>query len=279
MIDRLRGSYPAATLCQALDCPRSSYYYEPQPSNDGMLREKIEQIHVRWPFYGYRRTTAQLKREGLPVNSKAVRRIMNSLDMRGKVGLVRRSTTDSRHDYPRFPNLVKDMQAAYPNHIWAADITYLWLNTRFVYLAVIIDLFTRSVRGWHLGRSLSHELALAALEKAIEVHGAPTIHHSDQGVQYAATKYVELLHKHETQISMAAVGQPTENPFAERFIRTFKEEHYDYTEYDDFDDAYEQIEYWIEQVYNTERIHSALAYLPPVEFEAAFRSRELLITA
>jgi putative transposase len=279
MIAKLEPGYPVATLCQVLDCPRSSYYYQPQPANAAVLREKIEQIHARWPFYGYRRVTAQLKREGLPVNSKAVRRIMKRLDMRGKVGLVRRSTTDSTHDYPRSPNLVKDLQAAYPNHIWVADITYLWLLTRFVYLAFILDVFTRTVRGWQLGRSLSHSLALTALQRALAQHGPPTIHHSDQGVQYAATKYVQLLESHEVQISMAAAGQPTENPFAERFVRTFKEEHYDYTEYSGFDDAYQQIGDWIEQVYNTERIHSALGYLTPVEFEAAFRSRALLIIA
>jgi len=279
MIAQLEKDYPVATLCQALDCPRSSYYYKPQPPRDDALRGEIDRIHARWPFYGYRRITAQLRREDWLVNSKAVRRIMKALDMRGKVGLVRRSTTDSQHDYPRFENLIRGVEAAYPDHIWAADITYLWLGTRFVYLAVILDLYTRAVRGWHLGRGLSHKLALTALQEALADYGPPTIHHSDQGVQYAATKYVELLGDHNVQISMAAVGQPTQNAFAERFVRTFKEEHYDYTEYTDFDDAYEQIEHWIEQVYNTERIHSALGYLPPVEFEAAFRSRELPIAA
>jgi len=279
MIAQLEKDYPVATLCQALDCPRSSYYYKPQPPRDDALRGEIERLHARWPFYGYRRITAQLRREDWLVNSKAVRRVMKSLDIRGKVGLVRRSTTDSQHDYPRFENLIRGVEAAYPDHIWAADITYLWLGTRFVYLAVILDLYTRAVRGWHLGRGLSHRLALTALEKALADYGPPTLHHSDQGVQYASTKYVERLQAHHVQISMAAVGQPTQNAFAERFIRTFKEEHYDYTEYTDFDDAYEQIEYWLEQVYNTERIHSALGYLPPVEFETAFRSWELLIAA
>ena len=279
MIAKLEKDYPVATLCQVLDCPRSSYYYKPQPPRDDALRGEIERIHARWPFYGYRRITAQLRREGWLVNSKAVRRIMKALDMHGKVGLVRRSTTDSQHDYPCFENLIRGVEAAYPDHIWAADITYLWLGTRFVYLAVILDLYTRAVRGWHLGRGLSHKLALTALEKALADHGPPTIHHSDQGVQYAATKYVERLQNHHVHISMAAVGQPTQNAFAERFVRTFKEEHYDYTEYTDFDDAYEQIEHWMEQVYNTERIHSALGYLPPVEFEAAFHSRELLTVA
>jgi putative transposase len=278
MIKQLEVKYPVKVLCEALDCPRSSYYYRAQPAHDSVLHEHIEQIHARWPFYGYRRVTAQLKREGLPVNSKAVRRIMKTLDMRGKVGLVGRLTTNSQHNYPRYPNLVKHLVAEYPEQVWAADITYLWLNTRFVYLAVILDLFTRSVRAWHLGRSLSHKLALTALQKASDTYGPPDIHHSDQGVQYAATQYVQLLEQHEVQISMSAVGKPTQNAFAERFMRTFKEEHYDYTEYTNFDDAYQQIDHWIEVVYNAERVHSAINYLTPVEFEAAFRSQELLIT-
>jgi len=277
MIDQMKQDYPIKALCETLDCPRSSYYYEAQPPDDQVLCEKIEQIHLRWPFYGYRRMTAQLKREGLPVNSKAVRRVMKTLDLSGKVGVVGRSTTNSQHDYPRYPNLIKKLKATHPEHIWAVDITYIWLNNRFVYLAVVIDLFTRSVRGWHLGRSLSHTLALTALNKALAVYGPPTIHHSDQGIQYAATRYVELLSQHNVQISMSAAGQPTQNAFVERFIRTFKEEHYDYTEYANFEDAHEQIAHWIEVVYNTERIHSALDYLTPFEFEAAFHSRKLLI--
>jgi transposase InsO family protein len=277
MIGQMAKAYPVRVLCEVLDCPRSSYYYEAQSSNDGVLRETIEQVHARWPFYGYRRVTAQLKREGLPVNSKAVRRVMKTLDVRGKVGVVGRSTTNSKHDYPRYPNLIKDLEAAYPDHIWAVDMTYIWLNTRFIYLAVVIDVFTRAVRGWCLGRTLSHKLALTALQNALAAHGAPAIHHSDQGVQYAATNYVALLEQHDVLISMSAVGKPTQNAFVERFIRTFKEEHYDYTEYNDFDDACGQIAHWIEVVYNTERIHSAIDYLTPVEFEAAFRSQELLI--
>jgi transposase InsO family protein len=277
MITLLAGSYPIRTLCAVLDCPRSSFYYQPQTMEDEGLLAAIAQIHARWPFYGYRRVTAQLGREGWPVNGKVVRCLMKRLAIVGKVGLVRRSTTDSRHDWPRFPNLVAEVVAAYPNQIWSADITYLWLNTRFVYLAIILDLFSRAVRGWHLSRRLSGPLTLKALEQALTQHSPPTIHHSDQGVQYAASGYVRQLEHRQVQISMAAVGQPTENAFAERFMRTFKEEHYDYSEYNDFDDAYQQIGYWIEHVYNTERIHSALGYLPPAEFEAANHSRRLLI--
>lgn len=279
MIEKMEKDYPVTILCDVLDCPRSSYYYEAMPSNDELLREKIEQVHLRWPFYGYRRVTKQLEREGFSVNTKAVRRIMKTLDMRGKVGVVGRSTTNSKHSYPRYPNLIKGLEATHPEHIWVADITYIWLGTRFIYLAVIIDLYTRSVRGWHLGRSLSHKLALTALEKAIARYGVPAIHHSDQGIQYAAGAYTDLLQSHEVNISMSAAGKPTQNAVAERFMRTFKEEHYDYSEYSDFDDACGQIAHWIEITYNTARIHSSIGYLTPFEFEAAYGSQKLLTTS
>jgi len=274
MIDQLRSDYPIETLCEVLDCPRSSYYYQPAESDDAVLVAAIEGILGRWPFYGYRRVTAQLKREGLPVNSKAVRRVMQQIGHSGQVGQVKAPvTTQSKHSLPRFPNLIQGREATRPDEIWVADITYIQLGRRFIYLAVILDVFTRSVRGWHLGRSLSKSLSLTALDKALTSHPAPAIHHSDQGVQYAAGDYVARLTDLGVQVSMSEPGQPTQNAYAERFMRTFKEEHYDYSEYRDFDDAYVQIEHWLEVVYLTERIHSALDYLTPVEFEAAYTSR------
>jgi len=269
MITQLSTSYPIETLCALLDCPRSSYYYQPVPPDDTALRTAIEQIVIRWPFYGYRRVTAQLRREGWTVNSKVVRRLLQEFGLHGRIGRVRWHTTDSTHALPRYPNLVRDMVASYPDEIWCADITYLRLGARFIFLAVILDAFTRAVRGWHLGRSLSHELALRALEQAL-LQREPTIHHSDQGVQYAAQGYVAQLRAHTIQISMADVGQPTQNAIAERFMRTLKEEHVDYTEYTDFTDAERQLKHWLEVEYNHQRIHSALAYATPVEFEAAF---------
>jgi len=280
MIRVLEKDYPVKTLCEVLDCPRSSYYYEAQAGDDTVLREAIESLHAEWPFYGYRRVTAELARRGLPINSKVVRRIMGSLDIHGKVGQVRApSTTNSRHGFGRYPTLIQNLQAKHPDHLWVADITYLWVNGRFFYLAVVLDVCTRSVRGWHLGRTLSHTLALTALQHALAAHGAPLIHHSDQGIQYASTPYVKLLKENGCQISMSAPGKPTQNAFAERFMRTFKEEHYDYTEYTDFDDAAAQVGDWIERVYNTLRIHSALGYLTPTEFEAAFQGQPVLIPA
>lgn len=277
MIERLKNDYPIEQLCEVLDCPRSSYYYQSRESNDQILTDAIEHIVARWPFYGYRRVTAQLKREGMPVNSKAVRRIMNQIGHSGKVGQVKAPvTTQSKHSLPRYPNLIREREATRPDEIWIADITYIQLGSRFIYLAVILDMFTRAVRGWHLGRSLSQSLSLTALNKAL-AHGKPDIHHSDQGVQYAATNYVACLTQAGVQVSMSDPGQPTQNAYAERFMRTFKEEHFDYTEYADFDDAYRQIEHWIEVEYTTERIHSSLDYLTPSEFEAAYHCRVNLL--
>jgi transposase InsO family protein len=269
MIAELSTSFPVDLLCTALDCPRSSYYYRVAPATDAALITAIEQIVIRWPRYGYRRVTAQLRREGWTVNSKVVRRLMHELGVQRRMGQVRLHTTDSTHGLPRYPNLVRDLVASYPDHIWVADITYIRLGTGFVYLAVILDVFTRAVRGWHLGRNLGHELALTALQMALQSH-VPQIHHSDQGVQYAARGYVAVLQERAVQISMADVGQPTQNAYAERFMRTFKEEHVDYADYRDVSDARTQMGYWLEVEYMQERIHSALAYATPAEFEAAF---------
>ncbi len=275
MIEQMKNDYPITVLCQVLDCPRSSYYYEAVHQDDSVLIGEIEQIVIRRPYYGYRKVTAQLRRAGWQVNSKVVRRIMKQLGVQGRVGQVKICTTDSSHSLPRYPNLIRNLTAEYPDHIWVADITYIQLGKGFIYFAVVLDVFPRAVRGWHLGRSLSRLLAVKALEKAL-AHGVPRIHHSDQGVQYASNDYVQLLKDHQVQISMSDPGQPTQNAFAERFMRTFKEEHFDYTEYTDFVDAYQQVEEWIEVDYMTERLHESLGYVPPAEFEAAYRAQHAL---
>lgn len=269
MIDQMRTDYPVQVLCEALDCPRSSYYYEAPTRDDVPLVEAIEQIMLRFPFYGYRRLTAELGRQGWQVNEKVVRRVMKVMGVKGKVGQVKITTTDSRHEFTRYPNLIRAMTAAYPDHLWVADITYIRLADRFIYLAVVLDVYTRTVRGWWVAKSLSQTLSVEALKRALK-QGIPKLHHSDQGVQYAAKGYTQLLSDYGVDISMSEPGCPTQNAFAERFMRTFKEEHVDYSDYRDFDDARQQIGQWIEDVYMTQRIHSALDYLTPAEFEAAF---------
>ena len=178
-------------------------------------------------------------------------------------------TTDSRHPYLRYPNLVQGLDIVRPDQVWVADITYVQLGSDEVYLAILMDVFTRGLRGWHLSRSLGQELPLVALNRALQQR-RPEIHHSDQGGQYAAHAYVQRLLEAQTQISMAAVGQPTQNAFAERVIRTIKEEEVYLSEYRSLADASAQIGHFIDEVYQHKRIHSALGYLTPAEFEAQF---------
>jgi transposase InsO family protein len=266
MVMKLAREYPVSLVCRTLGCPRSSYYYQAKGRDDQVLKEALKQVAGTWPTYGYRRLTAQLQREGWPVNGKRVRRVMGELELQGKVYRKKRRTTNSDHPFPRYPNLVQELEVVRPDQVWVADITYVRLQREFVYLAVIMDRFTRCIRGWHLGRSLSQELTLVALERALTKQ-TPEIHHSDQGVQYAATAYVQLLEATGVQISMAEVGKAWQNGYAERIMRTIKEEEVDLSEYQDYWDAYRQIGQFLEDVYMQKRIHSSLGYLTPVEFE------------
>lgn len=268
LIQALSDTYPVRLLCDVLDVAPSSYYYVPQGRDDLALLTLIEEVLLKFPTYGYRRVTAQLRRDDHQVNHKRVLRVMRENDL--LAGVTRRvKTTNSRHRYGRYPNLVKDLTIVRPDQVWCSDITYIQLQQAFVYLAIILDVFTRSLRGWYLGRTLSTELALTALERAL-AHRTPEIHHSDQGIQYAAEGYVERLQNLGVQISMSAQGQATDNPYAERVIRTIKEEEVYLADYVDYHDAYEHIGHFIEDVYQTKRIHSALGYLTPAEFEAAY---------
>jgi len=263
----LSVEYPVTLLCQALDLARSSYYYCCQSEGEPALTEALLRLAEAWPTYGYRRLTAQLRREGWEVNSKHVRRLMRHLGVQGKRPVRKRRTTDSTHDFPRYPNLVQELRVTHPDQVWVADITYVRLFSEFVYLAVLMDVFTRGIRGWHLGRSLDSDLTLTALRRALQA-GQPEIHHADQGVQYAATAYTELLHGMGIAISMAEVGAAWQNGFAERLMRTIKEEEVNLSEYRDYHDAYDHLGRFLEDVYMHKRIHSSLGYLTPVEFEA-----------
>ena len=205
------------------------------------------------------------------VNGKRVRRWMHELGIQGMPPTRKKRTTDSNHAFPRYPNLVKDLEITRPDQVWVADITYIRLRKDFVYLAILMDVFTRNIRGWHLGRDLDQGLTLAALERALVV-ATPLIHHSDQGVQYAATAYVQRLQQLGVILSMAAVGEPRENGYAERLMRTIKEEEVELSEYHDFADAQRQIMRFLDDVYNVKRIHSALGYLTPREFEEQWQA-------
>jgi transposase InsO family protein len=269
--------YPISVACDLLELAPSTYYYRPVESDESELEEAIEEIAGQFPVYGTRRVTNQLRRSPyrLTVNRKRVRRIMAKRELLRPVKRRKRRTTDSQHHYPRYPNLVKKLKITHPDQVWVSDITYIRLHQEYVYLAIIMDVFTRSIRGWCLSRTLDQELTLMALRAALENH-LPEIHHSDQGVQYAAYAYTDLLKEHGVQISMAAVGKAEENGYAERFMRTIKDEEVNLSEYLDFGDAHQQIGRFIEDVYMTKRIHSSLGYLTPVEYEYAWWQSQLL---
>jgi putative transposase len=269
----LRKDYPANMVCEALALPRSSFYYQPQQADDEALCAAILQVVGDWPTYGYRRVTAMLRRAGWVVNRKRVQRLLREMGLQVPRKAQKRRTTNSQHAFPRYPNLVQDLSIVRPDQVWVADITYIRLRREWVYLAVLMDVFTRAVRGWHLARSLEGELTLIALRRAL-ADRLPEIHHSDQGVQYAATDYVQLLAQHGVLMSMAAVGKPEENGFAERLIRTIKEEEVDLSDYHDYADAYRHIGRFLDEVYMHKRIHSSLGYLTPVEFEGQWLSKQ-----
>ena len=269
----LADEYPTRWLCRLFGCPRAALYRpaEEAGEEEEKLRAAVRRLAGAWPTYGYRRITALLRRERWAVNGKRVRRVMRELGLAAEPPPRRVRTTNSNHAFPRHPNLVADLTATRPNHVWVADITYVRVRTEFVYLAVLMDVFTRRVRGWQLGRSLDGSLTLTALNRALRRH-TPGIHHSDQGVQYAATKYVARLVGRGVAVSMAAVGKPEENGFAERLMRTIREEEISLTEYEDFADARRQLGRFLDAVYNRKRIHSSLGYLTPAEFEQQWRA-------
>jgi putative transposase len=269
--------YPVAVVCQVLGLARSSYYYRAVEKDEDEVEEAIEDVAGEYPTYGTRRVSQQLRRSPyhLAIGRKKVHRIMAQKELLRAVKRSKKRTTDSEHPYPRYPNLVKQLEITHPDQAWASDITYIRLQHDFVFLAIILDVFTRSIRGWCLSRTLDQQLTLRALRGALTI-AIPKIHHSDQGVQYAAYDYVGLLKAHGVLISMAAVGKAEENGYAERFMRTIKEEEVDLSEYFGFQDALSQIGRFIDDVYMTKRIHSSLGYLTPVEFEDAWRLSQLL---
>jgi transposase InsO family protein len=239
--------------------------------DESELKAAIEDLAGQFPTYGTRRITHQLRRSpySMQVNRKRVRRMMAEKMLLRPQKQRKKRTTDSQHPYPRYRNLVKDLEIRYPDQVWVSDVTYIRLQHDFVYLAIIMDVFTRALRGWCLSRTLDQELTLTAL-KASLMKNKPDIHHSDQGVQYAAHAYIDLLKDHDIRISMAAVGKAQENGYAERVIRTIKEEEVDLSEYFSFTDAAQQIGHFIDVVYMTRRIHSSLGYLTPAEFEQTY---------
>jgi transposase InsO family protein len=274
VIEKLAAVYPVQLICTVLDFPRSSFYYQPHPRDDEALKAALKGVAAQWPTYGYRRLTVQVRRDKhIVANSKHVRRLAKLLHLGQKHKRKTRRTTNSEHPFPRYPNLVQDLEIVRPDQVWVVDITYIHLRTECVYLAVIMDVYTRCIRGWYLSRHLDHDLTLTALRRAL-AERTPEIHHSDQGVQYAATAYTDLLQAAGVAISMAEIGEATQNGYAERLIRTIKEEEVDLSDYFDFADAYHQIGRFLDDVYMHKRIHSSLGYLTPVEFENQWAAQQ-----
>ena len=254
-------------ICGILGVNRSSFYYQPKedPSEVSVLRAEIEKLAGRYPRYGYRRITELLLRQGYTVGTRRVARLMKEKNLLVPIKRACQTTKSLQGDKP-WTNRLETLEVSRQDQVWVADITYVRLKGRFVYLALLMDVFTRMIRGWHLSQHLTQVLTLTPLEEAL-CQSVPEIHHSDQGVQYLSKAYITTLKEHSVEISVAQRGRPWENGYAERLIRTLKEEEVDINDYQSITEARDRIGHFIEQVYNQKRPHSALGYLTPMEFQ------------
>lgn len=263
---------------------RASFYRfseEAKPDRDMDLRDAVQRIALEWPSYGRPRITAELRRRGWTVNPKRVYRLLredNLLCVRKRKFVV---TTDSNHGRKVYPNLAAGLVLTGIDQLWCADITYVRLREEFVFLAVILDAFSRRVIGWALDRNMEDELTLTALRMALSRRSIQPglVHHSDRGSQYASNDYTDLLKTHRIDISMSRKGNPWDNAACESFMKTLKYEEVLRTEYRDLAEARASIPAFLEKIYNQKRLHSALGYLPPAEFEAQLTAQNMVAAA
>jgi putative transposase len=257
-----------------MNLPHSTYYHKPKNITEDApeLVSEIDSIIEEFPGYGYRRVTKELHRQGKPVNHKKAYRIMKERGLLKKPKRRWIRTTDSNHGHRVYPNLLQNLAVTGPSQVWSADITYIGIRNAFVYLAVILDLFTRRAVGYAISRHIDTALCLEALQVAIENRHPPEgiIHHSDRGVQYASHNYIEMLLKHDFRISMSRKGNPYDNATAESFFKTLKVEEVYLWEYRTLEDVQIRLPFFIQEMYNRKRLHSSLGYRPPVEFEELF---------
>lgn len=259
----------------------SSYYYRPltdlqaQEQRDALLRDHIERLQQDFPGYGYRRLGQQLRREGIVVNDKKIRRVQRKYQLfpiRWRSFKI--ATTDSNHNHKVYPNLLADKILTGLNQAWVADITYIRILKGFVFLAAILDRYSRKVIGWAISKRIDAELCVAAVKIALQERQPPPgcIHHSDRGVQYACQEYTTLLEQAQMRISMSRTANPYDNAHMESFFKTLKYEEVHLANYESYGDVIQRVPHFIEEVYNTKRLHSALGYLPPKEYEMAIQS-------
>jgi len=268
-----QGELSVVRMCGLAQISRASFYRQLEEqgtaSLDQELRVLIQRAALAHRYYGYRRIARLLRRQGRPVNAKKVRRLMHEDNLLANRRRKFVATTDSEHGYRVYPNLAKRVVLGAVDQLWVADITYVRLAEEFVYLAVVLDAYSRRVVGWALDRSLESRLALTALDRASAARqpGAGLVHHSDRGTQYASNEYVRRLESIGAWISMSRAGRPWENGKCESFMRTLKREEIEARPYRNLEELERNLEEFIETIYNRERLHSALGYRSPMEFE------------
>jgi putative transposase len=279
-----RGGLSVSRSAELLGASRSGYYRwlrdreRKSCESDLLLREEVQQVALDYPRYGYRRVKVELGNRGYLVGARKVLGLMrmdNLLCVRKRYRLC---TTDSNHGMPVYENLARDLLVTGINQLWVADITYIHLPREFVYLAAILDVYSRRCVGWELSHRIDTQLVLSALHKALKSRGIlpeGLIHHSDQGAQYASREYVDCLEEHGVRVSMSRRGNPYDNAYAETFMKTLKYEEVYLNEYETFKEARENIERFIDEVYNQKRLHSSIGYRSPIEYEKTLNTNNV----